>query len=181
MGLTTPAQGVVKVDGRSLTDEASLAYWQNQIAHVPQSIYLSDASMTENIAFGVPIEDIDSERVALVCQQTKLDDFVKSLPHGYQTVVGERGVRLSGGQRQRIAIARALYREASVLIFDEATSALDSDTEAGVIEAIEKLNLELTIIMVAHRVTTLAICDKVVRLEGGRIVSQGSYQEVVTE
>ncbi len=180
MGLTLPTHGFIRIDDLVLSDTKSVGGWQSQIAHVPQSIYLSDGTMTENIAFGVPLNMIDHERVASVCRQANLDKFVNTLPDRYATVVGERGVRLSGGQRQRIAIARALYKNASILIFDEATSALDSDAEAYVMDAIAHLRKELTIVMVAHRVTTLAICDSIVRIDGGHIVAQGSYRDIVS-
>lgn len=178
MSLLEPTEGRILVDGRPIEGDLRRA-WQRAIAHVPQSIYLSDASVAENIAFGVPLEDIDMDRVCRSAMQAHIAEFIESRPDGYRTTVGERGVRLSGGQRQRIGIARALYKEAKVLIFDEATSALDGRTEAGVMRAIESLNRDLTIFMVAHRITTLEHCDTIVELQGGRIVGQGSYASFI--
>ena len=146
---------------------------------MPQSIYLSDATIAENIAFGMSRKSIDLERVRQAAQQAQIAEFIEGNPDGYWTTVGERGLRLSGGQRQRIGIARALYKQASVLVFDEATSALDISTEAAVIEAIEGLGRDLTILMIAHRLTTVRNCDTVVQLEQGRIVAQGTYEELV--
>ena len=136
----------------------------------PQSIYLADTSILENIAFGVPLNEIDHERAEVAARQAQLTGFIDEQLNGYQTLVGERGVRLSGGQRQRIGIARALYKRASILVFDEATSALDVTTENSVIESIHDLNKEVTIIMIAHRLSTIEACDRVIRLESGRIV-----------
>jgi ATP-binding cassette subfamily B protein len=153
--------------------------WQAQIAHVPQSIYLADTTIKENIAFGVSADDIDLTRLKNAATRADMGKFVSSLPDGYDTVVGEGGVRLSGGQRQRIGIARALYRQADVLVFDEATSALDGATEADVMAAIRSLDSELTILIIAHRLSTVEHCDKIVRIDGGHIVAQGSYEAVV--
>ena len=147
----------------------SVESWQASIAHVPQSIYF-DTSILENIAFGVPLNEIDHERAEVAARQAQLTGFIDEQLNGYQTLVGERGVRLSGGQRQRIGIARALYKRASILVFDEATSALDVTTENSVIESIHDLNKEVTIIMIAHRLSTIEACDRVIRLESGRIV-----------
>jgi ATP-binding cassette subfamily B protein len=135
--------------------------------------------MAENIAFGMSRKSIDLERVRQAAQQAQIAEFIEGNPDGYWTTVGERGLRLSGGQRQRIGIARALYKQASVLVFDEATSALDISTEAAVIEAIEGLGRDLTILMIAHRLTTVRNCDTIVQLEQGRIVAQGTYEELV--
>jgi ABC-type multidrug transport system fused ATPase/permease subunit len=165
MGLLEPSEGAIRIDGEKLAP-ANIGRWQARIAHVPQAIYLSDASIAENIAFGIPPEEIDRERLREAARQAAVADFIESLPDGYDTFVGERGVRLSGGQRQRIGIARALYRQADVLVFDEATSALDSVTETAVMDAISRLGRELTILIIAHRVSTLEGCDMVVRLEG---------------
>ena len=179
MGLLEPTSGEIRVDNVPLTSKA-LADWQAQIAHVPQSIYLSDSSIEANIAFGEEVARIDSDRVRWVAAQAELDEFIQSLPEGYDTVVGERGVRLSGGQRQRIGIARALYKGANVLIFDEATSALDSETETAVMESIARIGGDVTLILIAHRLTTLATCDKILRLERGRIVQICSYAELTS-
>jgi ATP-binding cassette subfamily B protein len=158
----------VCVDGVEITDLNRRA-WQRTIAHVPQSVYLADGSIAENIAFGVPIEDVDQARVIDAARQARLSEFVDSCADGYDTQVGERGIRLSGGQRQRIGIARALYRKASVLVLDEATSALDTSTEEAVMTAIAALDRSLTILMVAHRQSTLDYCDAVYRMEQGRV------------
>ena len=172
MGLLTPTSGDIRADGVPLGPD-NVRAWQKQIAHVPQSIYLSDASISENIAFGVSKDKIDPVRLANAARGAKVDQFVAALPDGFLTVVGERGVRLSGGQRQRIGIARALYKQARILVFDEATSALDQTTEAAVMDAIETLDRELTIFVIAHRLSTLAFCDTIIKLEGGRVVSSG--------
>jgi ATP-binding cassette subfamily B protein len=177
-GLLLPSTGVVKVDGERLTEENQRA-WQTHIAAVSQAIYLTDNSIEENIAFGLPVERIDRERVRCAAQQASIADFIESLPEKYQTTVGERGVRLSGGQRQRIGIARALYRQADVIIFDEATSALDNETEQAVMQAIEELSTDLTVLIVAHRLTTLKNCTKIVELENGGIKRVCSYSDII--
>jgi ATP-binding cassette subfamily B protein len=178
--LLKPTQGEIVVDGQSVTDNLRRS-WQRTIAHVPQSIYLADATIAENIAFGIPLEQIDVQRVRQAAKKAHIADFIEDQPDGYNTVVGERGVRLSGGQRQRIGIARALYKEACVLIFDEATSALDSETERAVMEAIEDLGLELTIILIAHRITTLRNCDQIIELSTGGVARIGSYQSLFNQ
>jgi ABC-type multidrug transport system fused ATPase/permease subunit len=142
--------------------------WQRRIAHVPQFIYLADASVAENVAFGVRREAIDMAAVREAAEQAQLGEVIAGLPNGYDTTIGERGVQLSGGQRQRIGIARALYKQARVLVFDEATSALDHETEASVMSAIAALSDDLTILIIAHRLSTLEGCDTVVRLEEGQ-------------
>ena len=166
LGLLEPSQGEIRIDGTPLTPDNRHA-WQRHIAHVPQSIFLSDASVAENIAFGVRPADIDHDRVHRAAEQAELADVIEGLPDGYRTRVGERGIQLSGGQRQRIGIARALYKQASVLVFDEATSALDNATEAAVMRAIERLDHNLTILIIAHRLSTLDGCDILVTLEKG--------------
>lgn len=178
MGFLKPSRGSILVDGVALTEENILS-WQAQIAHVPQHIFLSDASIVENVAFGLPLKKASMERVREACRRAELHQFVESLPAGYETVVGERGVKLSGGQRQRLGLARALYKEASLLILDEATSALDDATEASVIEAVHRLGGEYTVLMIAHRVTTLQRCDIIFRLKHGRISEQGTFEEVL--
>ena len=186
MGLLKPKPGMVLVDGKDLHDSAHparLAAWRAAIAHVPQIVYLADSSIAENIAFGVPREQIDMASVRLAARQAQIDSFIESSPKGYESFVGERGIRLSGGQRQRIGIARALYKHASILVFDEATSALDNDTESAVIEAIEELSSDITIIMVAHRLTTIARCDRVIDLSDGivkRIVHHSDLGRIVS-
>lgn len=178
MGLLTPTEGELLVDGQTVAGNRIRA-WQRTIAHVPQNIYLADATLSENIAFGVPPETIDVERVKSAARQAHIADFIESRPEGYSARVGERGIRLSGGQRQRIGIARALYKRASVLIFDEATSALDNATEQSVMDAIEGLDRDLTIVLIAHRLTTVRRCDTIIELEHGRVVAQGSYEQLL--
>jgi ATP-binding cassette subfamily B protein len=178
MALIQPTSGSVLIDGKALSD-ANCADWQAQIAHVPQAIFLSDSSISSNIAFGAADEDIDQSRVRRAAELAHIDAFIEQLPEGYDTLVGERGVRLSGGQRQRIGIARALYKEAPILILDEATSALDDETEAAIMRSILSLGHDVTLLMIAHRLSTLHECDQLVRLERGRIVDIGSFSQIV--
>jgi len=180
MGLLEPSAGAILLGGEPLGDH-NMQNWQAQIAHVPQAIFLSDDTIAANIAFGQVEGEIDMDRVRYAARRADIDEFIAGLPDGYRTAVGERGIRLSGGQRQRIGIARALYKEATVLILDEATSALDDATEASIMEAIGKLDRDLTILLIAHRLSTVATCDTVYRLDGGRIVEHGSYRDVVEE
>jgi len=163
MGLLEPTEGRILVDGAPLGHE-KLRAWQKNIAHVPQAIYLSDSTLAENIAFGVPVEKIDMARVRAAARQAQIADFIESSPQGYQALVGERGIRLSGGQRQRIGIARALYKQAQVLVFDEATSALDHETEDAVMRSINSLSSDLTILVVSHRMRSLRNCSHVLCL-----------------
>ena len=178
MGLLQPTNGSMEVDGQAITPANNRA-WQAHIAHVPQAIFLADSSIEENIAFGVPKEQIDHQRVRAVAQRAQISDSIETWPKQYQTFVGERGIRLSGGQRQRIGIARALYKQADVIIFDEATSALDSETEQAVMQAIESLSQDLTLLIIAHRLTTLKNCTQIVELGDGGIRRSGSYKDIV--
>lgn len=178
MGLLEPSSGEILLDGKRL-DSSNVRDWQAQIAHVPQNIFLADESILANIAFGSEIEDVEFERVSEAASRAGLAPFIEQQPDGYSTKVGERGIRLSGGQRQRIGIARALYKQATVLVLDEATSALDNATESAVMEAITALDRDLTILMIAHRLSTVAMCDTVVRLDRGRIVDCAPYAEVI--
>ena len=178
MGLLEPTNGTIEIDGKTITSTNNRA-WQAHIAHVPQAIFLSDSSIEENIAFGVPKNQIDHFRVKQAAQQAQIAESIESWPKQYQTFVGERGIRLSGGQRQRIGIARALYKQADVIIFDEATSALDNDTEQAVMQAIEGLSKDLTLLIIAHRLTTLKNCTQIVELSGGGIKRTGSYNDLV--
>jgi ABC-type multidrug transport system fused ATPase/permease subunit len=178
MGLLIPTEGEILVDAQPISVNRFRAL-QQSIAHVPQSIYLADTTLAENIAFGVPPDTIDLDRVQQAARQAQIADFIESSPDGYQAYVGERGIRLSGGQRQRIGIARALYKQASVLVFDEATSALDNTTEKSVMDAIKGLSSDLTILLIAHRLTTIRRCDTIVELEHGRIVAQGTYEQLL--
>jgi len=178
LGLLEPQQGELIIDGKRLTTEGMRA-WQNNIGYVPQVIFLADSSIRENIAFGIPSNQIDQRLVEVAAKTAELHDFiVNELDGGYAAIVGERGVRLSGGQRQRIGIARALYYNPDVLILDEATSALDSPTEQSIIDSVYKLAHEKTIVMIAHRLTTIKACDEIVIMERGVIVDQGEYEEL---
>ncbi len=179
MGLLQPTDGAIEVDGQAVTPTTN-RLWQAHIAHVPQAIFLADSSVEENIAFGVPKDQIDHDRVRQAAKQAQIADSIETWPEQYRTIVGERGVRLSGGQRQRIGIARALYKQADVIIFDEATSALDSETEEAVMQAIEGLSKDLTLLIIAHRVTTLRNCTQIVELGDGGIKGIGSYQDITT-
>jgi ATP-binding cassette, subfamily B, bacterial PglK len=179
MGLLPATEGDLIIDQQPINDKSRRS-WQMHIAHVPQNIYLSDSSIEENIAFGVSKDKIDYQRVRKAAQQAQIAQLIEQWQEGYQTFVGERGVRLSGGQRQRIGVARALYKKANVLIFDEATSALDNETEREVMEAVKDLGGEITVLIIAHRLTTLKDCDKVVKLDN-LTLSIGSYQEMVNK
>jgi len=180
MGLLLPTEGVLEIDGQPIAAGNRRA-WQAHIAHVPQAIFLADSTIEENIAFGIPKEKIDHERVRQVARQAQIADIIETWPDQYRTFVGERGVRLSGGQRQRIGIARALYKEADIIIFDEATSALDNDTEQAVMQAIEGLSKDLTILIIAHRLTTLKNCTHIVELGSASILRSGTYQHLFSE
>ena len=178
MGLLSSTSGELMVDG-SLITNANKRSWQMHISHVPQNIYLSDSTIEENIAFGISKDKINHSQVKKAAKQAQISELIENWKEGYQTFVGERGVRLSGGQRQRIGIARALYKRADVLIFDEATSALDNETEQAVMRAIEELGNELTILIIAHRLTTLKGCDQIIKLDKNNIVRTGSYKEMI--
>jgi ABC-type multidrug transport system fused ATPase/permease subunit len=180
MGLLQPTDGVLEIDGQPITTGNHRA-WQAHIAHVPQAIFLADSTIEENIAFGIPEDQIDHERVRQAARKAQIADVIETWPKQYQTFVGERGIRLSGGQRQRIGIARALYRQADVIIFDEATSALDNETEQAVMQAIEGLSEDLTILIIAHRLTTLKNCTQIVELGDCGIKRTGTYQDIVSQ
>lgn len=178
MALLSPTSGILKVDDTKI-DEKNSRQWQRRIAHVPQSIYLADSTIAENIAFGVPFKNIDFQRVERAASLAQIAEIIESWPERYMTMVGERGSRLSGGQRQRLGIARALYKNADVIIFDEATSALDVDTEKLLMNAIDNLGSNLTIVMIAHRLTTLKNCSRIIEIDAGKIKWAGSYQEIL--
>ena len=179
LGLLTPDEGEIRVDGTAVTD-ANRRSWQKSLGYVPQSIYLTDDTVAANIAFGVPREQIDMAAVERAARTAALHDFVLSdMPQGYDTFVGERGVRLSGGQRQRIGIARALYRDPTLLIMDEATSALDNITERVVMEAVQRIRANKTVILIAHRLSTVKSCDTIFLMDRGRLLAQGSYNELL--
>jgi ATP-binding cassette subfamily B protein len=160
MGLLQPTDGLLIVDGQAITLK-NCRSWQSHIAHVPQSIFLADATIAENIAFGIPVNQVDYQRVIKAAKQAEISDAIEALPKRYETLVGERGIRLSGGQRQRIGIARALYKAADVIIFDEATSALDNETEKSVMNTIAHLSRDLTVLIIAHRLSTLKNCSQI--------------------
>ncbi len=175
MGLLEPNSGSITVDGKKI-DSKNLRSWQNAIGYVAQDIFLSDSSIEENIAFGVPKEDINKDKVKLASEMSNLTTFMKRLPEGFDTVVGERGVQLSGGQKQRIGIARALYNDAQILFFDEATSALDGITESKVVDAIKTISSTKTILIIAHRLSTIKFCDVIYVMHEGKIVDSGSFE-----
>ena len=178
MGLLRPAAGCLRVDGVEI-NETNVRRWQRSIGHVPQQIFLCDDSIARNIALGLPDREIDMARVEQAARLARLHDFVVgSLPNGYAAVVGDRGIRLSGGQRQRIGIARALYSDPELLVLDEATSALDNVTENAVFEALQALSGHKTIVMVAHRLSTVRDCDLICVMDRGRVVEQGRYDEL---
>lgn len=177
MGLLTPTSGQISIDGE-LLDKSNQREWQARIAHVPQTIFLTDASIAENIALGEKKQDIDWIKLKEVGEKAQISDFVNKSPKGYETLIGERGVRLSGGQRQRIGIARALYKNSDVLVFDEATSALDNNTEKTVMDAINGLDKDLTVFMVAHRLSSLENCDQIIELNEGLIKRTTSYEDI---
>jgi ABC-type multidrug transport system fused ATPase/permease subunit len=177
LGLFAPTSGVVKVDGQDV--QQNLRNWQNQIGYVPQAIYLTDDTLRRNVAFGLNDENIDDNLVHNAIRLAQLEEFVATLPEKLETVVGERGVRLSGGQRQRIGIARALYHNPSVLVLDEATSSLDTPTEHGVMQAVQALQGSKTVLIVAHRLSTVEYCDRLYKIENARITEEGTFDKVV--
>jgi ATP-binding cassette, subfamily B, bacterial PglK len=179
MCLIEPNTGVISVDNKDLT-EKNKKTWQRNIAHVPQDIFLIDATIMENIAFGLPIGQIDLDNVKKAASYAEIESYIEGMPLKYNSIVGEGGVKLSGGQKQRIGIARALYKGASILFLDEATSALDNKTEKAVIKSLESTNKDLTLIMIAHRISTLQYCDSVVKLDKGNIVFIGSYEDYIS-
>jgi ATP-binding cassette subfamily C protein len=179
MGILKPSNGIIKIDGVNVTDEDKITNLNNLISFVPQNIFISNSSIKENIAFGHNKENIDYEKVKKVAQLANIHEFIEEMEHGYDTVLGEKGIRLSGGQRQRIAIARALYRDPQLLLLDEATSALDNITENILIETINKLPKKLTIIIIAHRLSTVKDCDMIVMMECGKIIAKGTFSELI--
>ena len=177
LGLYTPTAGEVLVDGVTL-DAATMASWRSRLGYVPQSIFLCDDTITRNIAYGIPDAEIDHAAVERAARAAHLHEFVSRQPEGYKTVVGERGVRISGGERQRIGIARALYHQPDVLVFDEATSALDTLTEEAVMEATHQLAENRTIVLIAHRLSTVRHCHVIFMMEDGKVVAQGTYAQL---
>jgi ABC-type multidrug transport system fused ATPase/permease subunit len=179
LGLLIPDSGDIKVDGKSVIN--NLRAWQNLIGYIPQTIFLIDDTIERNIAFGIPDEQIDRQKLKNAISAAQLDELIERLPDGIKTAVGERGIRLSGGQRQRVGIARALYHEREILVLDEATAALDNETENLVTESIKALSGKKTMIIIAHRLSTIEHCDRIYLMEKGQIVKSGSYQEVVLQ
>ncbi len=177
MGLLDPTHGTLEVDENVITSSNRRA-WQSRIAHVPQNIYLSDSTIEENIAFGIPVEEIDSSLVRRAAISANIDSVVNEWPLKYKTILGERGIRLSGGQRQRIGIARALYKQADVLFLDEATSSVDSITESSIMKAIEKLGNDVTLIIIAHRITTLKNCSRILELTNEGKIYEKAYSDI---
>ena len=177
MGLLDPTHGTLEVDENVITSSNRRA-WQSRIAHVPKSIYLSDSTIEENIAFGIPVEEIDSSLVRRAAISANIDSAVNEWPLKYKTKLGERGIRLSGGQRQRIGIARALYKQADVLFLDEATSSVDSKTESSIMKAIEKLGNDVTLIIIAHRITTLKNCSRILELTNEGKIYEKVYSDI---
>jgi ATP-binding cassette subfamily B protein len=180
IGLLEPNEGQLLVDEENINNQNRNS-WQKLIAHVPQNIFLADATIAENIAFGVALKDIDMDLVRKAAIDAQIADFIETKADGYNAMVGERGIWLSGGQKQRIGIARAIYKQASILVFDEATSALDGATEKSLMEAIDNLSRDLTVIIVAHRLNTVKGCDVIFELQDGKIVSYGSYDALVSQ
>ncbi|MGA1655753.1 MAG: ATP-binding cassette domain-containing protein, partial [Ilumatobacteraceae bacterium] len=177
LGILAPKTGTIVVNGRDIS--ADPRYWQDRIGYVPQHVYLMDTTIRRNVAFGLKEKEINDADVEKALQSANLWEFVQSLPARLDTVVGERGVRLSGGQRQRLGIARALYGNPEVIVLDEATSALDADTEREIVESFREIAHDHTLIVVAHRTSTLAYCNRLIRLEAGRIVQEGTFTEVI--
>ena len=179
LGLLEPQNGDLNFNGKPL--QANINSWYKNVAYLPQEVFLIDNTLRCNVALGVWAEDIDNDRLKKALSQAQLTDFVDELSNGIETVLGERGVLLSGGQRQRIALARAFYHDRSVLVMDESTSALDDKTESEIVEEIKRLKGKKTMIVIAHRLSTIEHCDRIYRLENGKIVAQGSYESVVGE
>jgi ABC-type multidrug transport system fused ATPase/permease subunit len=177
IGILNPQSGTISVNGLDISTDRR--YWQDRIGYVPQHVYLMDTTVRRNVAFGLPEKVINNQDVEKALRLANLWDFVQGLPNGLDTMVGERGVRLSGGQRQRLGIARALYGSPEVIVLDEATSALDTETEREIVESFREIAHDHTLIVVAHRTSTLAHCSRLIRLEKGRIVQEGSFKEVI--
>jgi ATP-binding cassette subfamily C protein len=177
LGLLEPTAGRITVDGRDIA--SALPSWQRHIGYVPQDPFLLDDTVRRNVAFGIADADVDDRRVTAALRRAQLDDFVAGLRDGLDTLLGERGTRLSGGQRQRVAIARALYHDPEVLVFDEATSALDTVTERDLIDSLEALRGVKTLVVIAHRLTTVRRCDRLALLRDGRLAAVGSYDELL--
>ena len=179
LGLYPASLGAIRIDDVVLT-ESNARSWRRRVGYVPQHVFLTNATVSQNIALGIPPDQIDQEAVRRAAQMAQATEFIERLPSGYDTVVGERGVKLSGGQRQRLGIARALYHNPDVLVFDEATSALDGMTEDAVMQAVQSLSSERTMILIAHRLRTIQACDRIVMLDAGCVVADGNYDELIS-
>lgn len=180
LGLLEPTEGKIYIDGQDIHQDSNIMNkWQRRVSHVPQNIYLSDSSYEENIAFGTSAMNIDQRKIRIAANQAQIDKFIESSANEYLTLVGERGIKLSGGQRQRIGLARALYKDADLLLLDEATSALDNCTEDAVMSSIRHLKRKVTLIIIAHRLTTIMNCDKIIMLRDGQILGIGNYDELL--
>lgn len=177
LGLMKPQSGEINFNGQPLSN--NLSEWRSQVAYLPQQVFLIDSSLRNNVALGLDEHEIDDEKVEEALRQARLSDLVKQLPQGFDTMLGERGIRLSGGQRQRVALARAFYHDRNVLVMDESTSSLDNETEREIVEEIKRLKGNKTLIIIAHRLTTLQHCNRIYQLERGGLVKQGSYEDVV--
>ena len=178
MGLLPFKEGEILIDGISVNKD-SLFSWYKKILHVPQTIFLADTSIRNNIAFGKKEEQISDNKIRDSLKSAYLEDYINSLPEGIETRVGERGLQLSGGQRQRIGIARSLYKGGEVLVLDEATNSLDMETEKNVIKTINSLDKEMTLIIIAHNLSTIEGCDKLIIMEEGEIIEDGNYEEII--
>jgi ABC-type multidrug transport system fused ATPase/permease subunit len=179
LGLFEPQEGVIEYNGRDIKND--LREWQSQVAYIPQQVFLIDGSLRHNVTLGIGEGDIDDNKLNESLRQARLSDLVEKLPEGVNTILGERGIRFSGGQRQRVAIARAFYHGRNILVMDEATSALDSATEKEIVNEIARLKETKTMIVIAHRLTTLKHCDRIYKLQEGKIVNIGSYSEIIGE
>jgi ABC-type multidrug transport system fused ATPase/permease subunit len=180
LGLYPPSSGEIEVDGTPMTLQNERS-WRKRVGYVPQHVFLTNASVAQNIALGVPEDQIDHVAVARAAEMAQAEEFIVQLPEQYDTVVGERGVKLSGGQRQRLGIARALYHNPDVLVFDEATSALDGMTEDAVMQAVQRLSSDRTMILIAHRLRTVQACDRIVMLDAGCVVADGPYDTLMSD
>jgi ATP-binding cassette subfamily B protein len=181
MGLLEPLSGEILVDNKNINNFLNpelMASWRLTISHVPQNVFLINATIAENIAFGIPKSEIDMDKVRKVSKQAFLSNFIESTEDGYYSITGERGVKLSGGQRQRIGIARALYKDVNILVFDEATSALDNETELAIINSIENIDKEITLLFIAHRYSSLKNCDRILEIKNGGVASEGSFESL---
>ena len=173
-----PDSGEILIDKKKLSNENKF-FWQKNLSLVSQSIFLADSTIKQNVAFGIPLENIDDNKINLALEKAQMKDFVSKLPNGINTIIGERGVQLSGGQRQRVGIARSLYSDSKLIIFDEATSSLDGLTEEAVIESINNIQNTKTVVIVAHRLTSVKNCHKIYFIDEGKILDSGTFNELL--